>query len=293
MAWHLQHGRQSDAVDDWLAAFTLARNMPRDGTLISTLVEIANEAIDCHTIAENFGRLSPESLERLEQGLKAAPARRMVADCVSTEKAYFLDWTMAKVRELQERNPGDESKILDGLRALLAADEDPEEGVTNLWGEVMQAAGGTSAGIIRLLHEREAIYPKLSEALTLPYSEYQAQTEAFWTAMQQSPNPFLRITVAPWDKSRGREYRVLAYLAMVNAAVEYKLHGEAGLQSVADPCGQGSFGFRRFVFGGVDRGFELQSGYDMNKNKAVLIFVEKEGPAFRVGGNYPGEPLSK
>ncbi|HZI31791.1 MAG TPA: hypothetical protein VFF11_05590, partial [Candidatus Binatia bacterium] len=39
--WDLQNGRQEDARDDLLAAFSLARNSSRDGTLIAALVQIA------------------------------------------------------------------------------------------------------------------------------------------------------------------------------------------------------------------------------------------------------------
>ena len=80
---------------------------------------------------------------------------------------------------------------------------------------------------------------------------------------------------------------------MVRAAVEYKVHGESGLNSVIDPCGDGPFAFQRFVFEGVDRGFELRSKFNADKNIAVLIFVEKEGPPFQVDGNYPGRPMEK
>ena len=62
---------------------------------------------------------------------------------------------------------------------------------------------------------------------------------------------------------------------MVHAAVEYKLHGESGLKSVMDPFGNGPFGFQRFVFKGVDRGFELKSAYAGADAPFVMIFVEK------------------
>jgi hypothetical protein len=78
-------------------------------------------------------------------------------------------------------------------------------------------------------------------------------------------------------------------LAMVHAAVEYKLHGEAGLQSVTDPWGQGPFEFKRFVFQGVDRGFELKSACRKNGWPEVLIFVEKDGPPFYVNGRNAGQ----
>jgi hypothetical protein len=94
-------------------------------------------------------------------------------------------------------------------------------------------------------------------------------------------------------KCRTKEFAALAELAMVRAAVEYKLHGEPGLKSVTDPCGQGSFGFRRFIFEGVDRGFELKSAYDGRGFPEVLIFVEKDGTPFQVNGNNAGQTLSK
>src|SRR5208283_1248461 len=47
--WELQHDRQADARDELLATFALGRNVSRDGTLISALVQIAIEAINCNT----------------------------------------------------------------------------------------------------------------------------------------------------------------------------------------------------------------------------------------------------
>ena len=46
------------AREDLVAAFVLGRNVARDGTLISTLVQLAMEAIDCWTVAELFGQFS-------------------------------------------------------------------------------------------------------------------------------------------------------------------------------------------------------------------------------------------
>jgi hypothetical protein len=82
----------------------------------------------------------------------------------------------------------------------------------------------------------------------------------------------------------------LVFEAMVRAAVEYKLHGEAGLRTVTDPCGQGPFALRRFVFKGVDRGFQLTSAIDNPVAKSV-IFVEKDGDPFRVDGPHVGEAV--
>jgi len=290
--WHLQNGRQADARDDLLAAFALARNAARDGTLISTLVQIAMEAINCSTIAANFGRFSPETLKQLADGLEALPARRTVAECLPTEKAFFHDWTHRKILELQQQNPGNDAKVMEGIHQLLGF-EDPQERKTDLWQRLTQASGGTSEGVLKLLREREQVYERAELLLSLPYREYESQVKVFSEAIEKSPNPFVNESTPGFLKSRQREFRILATLAMVRAAIEYKLHGESGLKSVSDPCGQSPFAFQRFSFEGVDRGFELKSDFNADKNIVVLIFVEKEGPPFQVDGNYPGRALPK
>ena len=85
---------------------------------------------------------------------------------------------------------------------------------------------------------------------------------------------------------------LLAPLAMLHAAMEYKLHGEYGLNNVRDPFGNGPFHFRRFVFEGVDRGFQLTSAYTGLGYPCALIFVEKEGAAFRIDGPHEGQAVS-
>jgi hypothetical protein len=85
----------------------------------------------------------------------------------------------------------------------------------------------------------------------------------------------------------------LATLAILRAGIEYKLHGEPALSAANDPCGNGPLAFSRFTFEGVDRGFQLSSAFNLGRNQAVLIFVEKSGPPFQVDGNYPGRPLTQ
>src|SRR6266404_286525 len=100
--WDLQHGREAEARDDLLATFVLARNSSRDGTLISALVQIAMENIICSVIAENFHRFSPETLGQLVAGFESAPPRGTIADCIAPEKAFFRDWIVNKIHELQQ-----------------------------------------------------------------------------------------------------------------------------------------------------------------------------------------------
>jgi hypothetical protein len=123
--------------------------------------------------------------------------------------------------------------------------------------------------------------------------EYEGQMKQFSAEVQNSPNPFVTLMFPALEKCRPKEFAVLAQLAMVRAAVEYKLSGEAGLKNVTDPCGHGPFVFERFVFEGADRGFKLKSAYPGREYPEVLIFVEKEGPPFQVIGKNAGQAPSK
>lgn len=291
--WELQQGQQAEARDDLLAAMALGRNLSRDGTLISVLVQVAMEAIASSTIAENFGRFSPETLQQLMDGLDALPARGTVAASMRTEKLFFHDWLVQKVTEIKTESAGDETKALAAIRKLVVGAAGPEEADKanrpDVWTRVLNASGGTSDGYLNLLNRQGQNFEQLAAIAALPYGEFQSQYAAFTNDFGKSSDPFLFLPAL--QKARAREFRIEATLAIVRAAVEYKLHGEAGLQSVNDPCGQGPFGFERFIFNGVDRGFKLTSGYDMFGNKALLIFVEGEGPAFRVDGPHAGEAL--
>ena len=289
--WDLQHERQADACDDLLASVALGRNLSRDGTMISTLVQIAIEAIECNVIAENLGQFTPESLQRLVDGLKALPPRGTVAASIAAEKRLFGDPLERKILALREANPGDDAKVMAGIRKLFGAFDEPEEGQPKLWETATNAAGGTSEGILKLFREEGQLYLKLAGLAALPPLEYERELKTFNEELQKSGNPLAQMMLPALEKGRLRELRALVTLAMVRAAVEYKTRGDAGFQTVNDPAGEGPFALRRFILEGVDRGFELKSALDAGGFQVVLIFVEKAGPPFRVDGPHAGESI--
>src|SRR5581483_4949571 len=166
VAWELQNGRQDQARDDLLAAFTLARNASRDGTLISVLVQVAAESIGCSIISENYGKFSPQTLQEVVQGIDAAPPRETAAASIAFEKITFHDWLLQKILELQQANPGNDTKVLAGIRELLSGFEDTEPGEPrpepSLWEQLLKAAGHSSDGIVKLLREEESLYEGLA-----------------------------------------------------------------------------------------------------------------------------------
>jgi len=135
------------------------------------------------------------------------------------------------------------------------------------------------------------LYERLAVIMALPEPEYEARIKEFSAEVQSTKNPLVTMAFPAFEKCRQKEFTILAELAMVQAAVEYKLRGEAGLKSVPDPYGEGPFGFQRFYFQGVDRGFELRSAYEGRGYPTSLIFVEKDGAPFQVTGPKAGKAI--
>ncbi len=290
--WDLQNGRQADARDDLLAALALGRNGASDGCLIGALVEMAVESIVCWTVAENYYQFSPETLQQLADGFNASPARGTVAACIPMEKYAFVDWMISRTQKLRTENPGNDASVMEGLRQNLdfeTAGNDGPKDTNSLWPQVVAASGGTSDGVLKLLREMEPVYARITDIEALPRAQYEEQMPQFRAEIKKSPNPLIHAFIPALEKCRPKEFSALAKLAMVQAAVQYKLHGESGLRSVNNPLGKGPFGFRRFVFDGVDRGFELDANYTGVGYAEVLIFVETDGPPFVVFGKNAGK----
>ena len=295
--WDLQQGNQAAARDDLLAAFVLARNASRDGTVIGALVQYACEAIVFASVTGNFGQFSPETLQQLEAGFEAAPAMGTMATAIMTEKSDHVDWLVNKIRQLPAENPENEANLLAAIQKdkeldALEYEVSAKHGdnlATNFWPRALAAAGGTRDGILKLIRETEPLYLRLVKIMALPPPAYEEQIQKFAPEIQQSQNPFVQLLFVDPAKPRVKEFKIQAWQAMVRAAVEFKLHGEAGLKTVQDPFGNGPFAFQRFVFEGVDRGFELKSAYAGLDYPCALIFVEKEGPAFNTDGPYIGQ----
>ena len=285
--WELQQGQQAEARDDLLAMLALGRSASRDGILVGALVQMAIEAITYNTLAANFGQFSPDTLRQLVEGINAAPARGTVAGCIPWEKVMCRDWLVARIQELQRSNLGDDAKAMAAFRDLFMAGQDSEQ--TNLWERVAHAAGGTTQGLVDLIRGLDPVSQRLAAISALPYGAFVKESKAFQAEIEAASNPLVP-QQSSWLRACQKQFRIQVREAMIRAAVEYKLRGDAGFQGVTDPCGQGPFVLRRFIFQGVDRGFELTSAIDSVDAKS-LIFVEKDGDPFLVDGPHVGEAV--
>ena len=295
--WELQQGDEEVARDDLAAGLTVGRNSAPEGFLIGVLVQIADEAIIYSAVAENFSKFSPETLQQLEAAFEAAPARTTMAAGVAQEQIIHTGWLRNKLQTIQREHPGNDAEVLAAIRddATLQGFEyfgNDGQRDTNVWNRIAAAAGGTSDGLIGLVRELDSWYARLHKILLLPQPEFDAQAQAFDTEIRTAANPLVKILLPYTLTPRKKEFTIQVEAAMVRAAVAYKVHGEAGLQSVKDPGGNGPFGFQRFMLQGEDRGFQLASTYVATKGPVKMIFVEKDGPAVNVLGPRAGQAVT-
>ena len=288
--WDLQQNEETNACTDLLASLVLGRNISTDRSLIGVLVQFAMERIVCATVAENFNHLSAEALTQIAQGLSGPQPRGTVADAGPTEN-YTKYWFTNRIGELQTANPGNDAAVMEGIHHLWdtfvggADDQNPN----NKWREIVKASGGTSEGVIKLFVDMDPWYDRMINLQRLPLPQYEAQQKEFGMQITNSANPLVRAIFPAYRNSRSREFAAEADLAMVQAAIQYKLHGQAGFNSVTNPIGQGPFSFQRFIFDGVDRGFELSADYNGIGYPEVFIFQETDGPPFVVFGKNAGK----
>jgi hypothetical protein len=270
--WDLQDGDHTNACADLNATLVLGRNVAKDSPLISTLVGIAIEAEVWENALENFNHFSPQDFQRLADGFAAAPPRVTVADCVVVEKSLYPQ-LLIQLQNFEKENPDHE--------LLIKGDHQNFRQFTN-------GAGGTLEGV-SAASKFEPLYDQLHRIMTLSHDDFEKQMEKFQHEVAQSNYLFFEL-LEPWKWAREKEFRIEVDLAMVRAAIEYKLHGNSGLESVKDPGGNGPFTMQRFVYEGVDRGFKLTSAYRSEKGPEIFLFVEKAGPTFFTYGNKVGQP---
>ncbi|EEF57164.1 hypothetical protein [Pedosphaera parvula] len=290
--WELQNGKQDEALDDLLATYTLARNVSTDGTLISVLVQFASENIVLDAVAENFYQFTPETLKQLEEGIEAAPPRGTVAQAMNKGERTLGTWFVRVVQDAQKQHPGDEAGAMASIRVTMQNLFSSEGGGAQV-DRILKAAGGTSDGLLKLVADVSPMYDRAAAIMALPPTEYAAQIGAYTNDVHNSTNPLISELFPALSNSRPKEFASLVKTAMVHAAVEYKLHGDAGFKSVMDPMGKGPFTMERFVFEGVDRGFQVKSSYAGQGWPVRMIFVEKAGTPFLVYGKHAGEAAPK
>jgi hypothetical protein len=290
---HLAAGNQEAAREELLATVVMGRNVATDQVLISCLVQIAIENIITSFIAESFYQFAPETLREFSRRLKAGPSRGLVQQSMIVERSSFCDWLAQKIADFDAQTGGNPQALHAKVRELWAKDLSSADspGTNRVADEFIAATDGSAAGMIRYVKELEPLYEEVTEILGSSWSEYQRRYGEFEKKVGSHPNVLTREFFPALGNARKREFAIEAKLAMLQAAIAYKLQGEAAFNAIADPFGEGPFALRRFVLDGVDRGFELESKLNCREHVEKLILIEKPGPAVRVDSKYAGQKI--
>ena len=283
--YYLEKGRPDKAVEDLLTAFTLARHVGQELYLINVLVEIAMNGILLDAIAESFHLFPDDALKQLESGLKRLPKGGSVASTITMERNFMAGWMEKEIKDVLESVGGDEVKALPILEEKVKTFGAAENGVS--FGRMKTSIGDTN-GLLKLLR---VIYPYYDEAQRLfapPPQESLDAVETFMKKVEKSDNPFVTLFFPALRKSQLKELGNRVRMAMLDAAIAYKLDSKTGLERVADPFSSGPFKMTRVLYKGKDRGFVLTSKFkDPVMNRQA--FVETPGERFGLWGKTVGK----
>ncbi|PYJ86526.1 MAG: hypothetical protein DME22_04910 [Verrucomicrobia bacterium] len=265
----LAQGRAPDACEDLLAAFILGRNIGVHGSLVSVMVQADYERRIVEFVGENFFRFTPEALATLVNGIESAPKRTNVSQAMDMEKTAFAGWIIGREQDLRVAAGGDEQKALAAISELLryVQGEDAEK--------IIQAAGGTSAGVIAYTSDVMPFYDVMQSLATASPQNLAGVTERAAKLIEGNTNLLVSLILPNVGSARGREVETLTRLAMLRAAVAYRQRGIAGLNSVRDPFGEGPFELRRMESDAAGHGFELQSKLGRLGLNGVQMFKEQ------------------
>jgi hypothetical protein len=249
------------AVADILAAMAMGRHASRDGSLPAILTGYAIERRMSETLARYLPKLDAQTLKNLQKRLDALPAGGSLGTGVREEQTLETVWFVRQVREAK-----DKASVLAFLNHAW-----PDEGRA-----LLDACGGTAAGVIQRTEELLAWYPQLAKQMELPLEDF--EKERARAAAKLAANPMYKrfvpaILGCRWSKAQADVRR-----ALLSAAVAVQLDGRAALKNHPDPVVGGSFAYVAF-----DGGFELRSHWIPDAKLPLRRGLGAEPLVFSVG----------
>jgi hypothetical protein len=245
-------GHNADAIDDIVAAMTLARHSSRDTINIMLLVGYAIEHRAIEALAQSLPRLDAATIRALKKRLDALPPSTTAAAALKVEEQFALEWFVRKVKEAKDAK---------SLIALLGqcTDSDIKARDSAERGRIfLEKCGGTAAGVLAAAGEVRASYALMAKKLDLPLEQFAREYDQ--EVKKRAGNMVFRVLFPAIDRVRLLQLRADLRRALLSAALAVQLDGKDALKKHPDPVVGGSF--EHIAFKG---GFELRSKWKLDE----------------------------
>ncbi|HZU36622.1 MAG TPA: hypothetical protein VFA18_11965 [Gemmataceae bacterium] len=260
-----EQGQSAKAVDDLVADITLARHASLDGSLIAVLVGYATEARATELLARYLPKLDAEAAKSLKTRLAALPAGATPAQAMKFEENAADVWLIHKAKETK-----DKESLLKLMGSLVTSEKENRATRDKKAQEFLDACGGTADSVVRFAEQLRPSYARMAKMLELPLD----QTESAWKreAKAEAGNPLFPVLSPVIPKVRQSQALADVRRALLLAAIDVQIGGQATLKDHPDPIGRGPFEYAAF-----NGGFELRSKWPGPGDKPVSLTVGQRG----------------
>jgi hypothetical protein len=205
----LADGDQARARDEIIALSVMSRQGAAGATLVGTMIQVASEMKILDFMAAHFEKIKPQTRSEIAAGLKSGPPRSTVADAMLSERAGFQLWIIGKIEGFRAQE-SDDVKVLEKFRTLMA---DTFNGETGLADKIIDASGGTTAGVIRYIKAVEPHYKNADAIARASSRDIKRATTVFEAEMNSTTNLLARVVMPNIGKARMKELDFEARLA--------------------------------------------------------------------------------
>ena len=250
--------RQDDekALDDIIAAMTIARHVSRDGTIVGIFVAYSIDRNAMQVLAAYLPAIEAELVQRTMERRRSAPSMMPMQEKI-TQEELFLDWAIDKLQA------DDEGQLLDFCSTLTTSEQQNEE---------MRLAVGDRRQCLEYLGALRPLYAEMRTILTLPPEQFELKNAELTKRVQA--NAVARF-VTPNVAAMYKASNVFSCRdALLDAAVAIHADGPSALASHRDPFGDGPLEYvAQPSVGNREGSYRLNSRLEHQAGKLVTLAV--------------------
>lgn len=255
VSFERRHDEQ--ALDDIIAAMTIARHVSHDGTIIGVMLAYSIDMSATQVLAAYLTQIDTELVERTMTRRRAAPDMMSMQDAVRSE-VKFIDWAVDKL------SVEGEGQLLDLCSTLTTSKSQTEE---------LLVAGGNREQFLQQLESLRPLYGEMQMLLALPHEQFEARYAEFFTR-QIEANPIAKFITPNVGAMHKASIVHSCRVALFEAAVAIRTQGASSLASHDDLFGDGPFERVNLPLPGQNKGaYRLNSKLEREVGKPVSLAV--------------------